>query len=229
MQEPEPDPWRRLLNEELAKGKGAEAADRIAPCDDKPHSAEENVFWTGTAMRSMQGELTETECVNVLNRCAHILPEERVAELREIYQRTGDIFEVHRFWQQRFLENLEKRWGKMPSDRMSMVIEEGWGETGRISGRSIIATKVPQNLPDWFDARTDAERRFHYCHCARVRQVFLMDRAEIPYTYCNCGGGFYRSNWERVIGRPVRVELLESLMKGDDRCSFSILLPDDVW
>lgn len=229
MSGPEPDPWRRILNEVLAKEKGAKLADRIASYDDEIHTPEENVHWTSCAIRSMLGELSEDECIDVLNRCAHVLPDERIAELRETFLRTGDIFQVHQLWQQRFLENLGMRYGTLPPEWMSIIIDEGWGEAGRIEGRMIIATKVPQNLPGWFKAGSDAERRYNYCHCARVRQVFHMTDGNIPHVYCNCGGGFYRSNWERVVGRPVRVELRESLMKGDGRCSFTIILPDDVW
>ncbi len=36
-----------------------------------------------------------------------------------------------------------------------------------------------------------------------------------------CGGGFYRFIWEYVLDAPVRVELLASVMGGDEICSFA--------
>jgi len=229
MRERSPDPWRRLLHDELQVLKGSEAADQMAPVEEGgSYSAAENVRWTARSMNAMELALQKDERIEVLNRCAHILPDERIAELRELFLNSHDIFQVHLLWQSHFLENLERRWGKLPPDWMARVIEEGWGEAGRIEGREIIATKVPQDLPGWFNAKSDAERRYRYCHCGRVRQVFLTDET-IPEVYCNCGGGFYRSNWGRVIGRPVKVELRASLMGGGDRCTFAIMLPDDIW
>jgi predicted hydrocarbon binding protein len=44
-------------------------------------------------------------------------------------------------------------------------------------------------------------------------------------TYCYCGAGWYQQLWDGIMGQPVRVEVLKSILQGDDRCSFAIHLP----
>jgi predicted hydrocarbon binding protein len=44
-------------------------------------------------------------------------------------------------------------------------------------------------------------------------------------TYCYCGAGFYQGIWEEILQQPVQVELLESVLKGDDVCKIAIYLP----
>ena len=229
MAEPKPDPWRFQLHMEISRLAGKEAASRIAPCGsiESQYTEEENVAWTVHAMKGMGTWLKEEESIAVLHRCCHTLPESRIVELRDHFRRTRDVRSLHQLWQRRFLEGLEEKWGMLPDDWARTVVEEGWGEVGKIEGRRIIVTKVPQDLPGWFHAMTPEEKRYCYCHCTRVRQVFLMEE-KIPSLYCNCGGGFYRSNWERVLGLPVKVTLRSSIMKGDPSCSFIITLPDGL-
>ena len=44
-------------------------------------------------------------------------------------------------------------------------------------------------------------------------------------TYCYCGAGWYQQLWDGIMGQPVRVEVLKSILQVDDRCSFAIHLP----
>jgi len=40
--------------------------------------------------------------------------------------------------------------------------------------------------------------------------------------------GFYKKPWQVALGRPVDVEVLESVLRGDSRCRFVIHLPLEV-
>ena len=44
----------------------------------------------------------------------------------------------------------------------------------------------------------------------------------LPQTYCYCGAGFYQGIWEEILGKPVRVEVLESVMTGGDVCQIAV-------
>jgi len=50
----------------------------------------------------------------------------------------------------------------------------------------------------------------------------------MPPTFCYCGAGWYRQQWEGAVGKPVQIEIVDSLLKGDDRCTFAIRLPDEL-
>ena len=43
-------------------------------------------------------------------------------------------------------------------------------------------------------------------------------------TYCRCSRGFVQWFWERILERPVQVDLLASCMSGAQECQFAIHL-----
>jgi predicted hydrocarbon binding protein len=47
-------------------------------------------------------------------------------------------------------------------------------------------------------------------------------------THCFCGSGWYDQLWEGILGKPVEIEVLQSILKGDDCCTFAITLPPGV-
>jgi len=74
-------------------------------------------------------------------------------------------------------------------------------------------------------AKNKDEKRKYYCHCSMVRNHL---KEGISPTFCYCGSGWYRQQWEGILGKPVRVKIQKSLLKDDDTCEFTIHLPPDV-
>jgi hypothetical protein len=60
------------------------------------------------------------------------------------------------------------------------------------------------------------------CFCSRISS--LPADMMISPTYCNCSQGYAEKFWEAVLGRPVKVELVQSAMTGADECKFTIHL-----
>jgi hypothetical protein len=89
----------------------------------------------------------------------------------------------------------------------------------------IISSKAPRDPKAFAAARDDAERRRAYCFCPLVRDN--LDRG-MPPSFCYCGAGWYRQQWEGALGAPVRIEIVESVLRGDARCTFAIHLPEDM-
>jgi len=58
------------------------------------------------------------------------------------------------------------------------------------------------------------------CYCALLRG--LSDDEKVSVTYCHCSKGFVKKFWENVLGRPVRVELMQSVVSGASECKFAI-------
>ena len=67
------------------------------------------------------------------------------------------------------------------------------------------------------------KQREYYCHCPRIREM-LRTGETLSAAYCYCGAGFYKKIWEEILQQPVKVEVLESLLKGDSVCKFAIHL-----
>ena len=60
------------------------------------------------------------------------------------------------------------------------------------------------------------------CFCGPMRALPEVEVAS-P-TYCLCSQAFVRAFWEGVLGRPVRVEVLETALTGAPECRFRITL-----
>jgi len=57
-----------------------------------------------------------------------------------------------------------------------------------------------------------------YCMCPVVES----GPARLSPTYCQCSAGYVRESFERLTGRPCRVQVLESLRTGGSSCRFRI-------
>jgi hypothetical protein len=60
------------------------------------------------------------------------------------------------------------------------------------------------------------------CYCSLLRGLPSDD--EMSRTYCHCAEGFVKSYWQEVLGRPLKVELLQSAISGAQDCRFAIHL-----
>lgn len=60
------------------------------------------------------------------------------------------------------------------------------------------------------------------CYCSLLRGLPADER--ISLTYCHCSKGFVKKFWEGVLERPVKVELIQSVVSGAQECKFAIYL-----
>jgi predicted transcriptional regulator YdeE len=60
------------------------------------------------------------------------------------------------------------------------------------------------------------------CYCSLINA--LPDGVNASPTYCQCARAFTEQHWRYVLGRPVKVELGETAIKGSDECKFIIHL-----
>ncbi|RPJ55480.1 MAG: hypothetical protein EHM23_26100 [Acidobacteria bacterium] len=57
-----------------------------------------------------------------------------------------------------------------------------------------------------------------YCLCPILEDA----PKDISPTYCLCSVGYVREIFERQIGKPVQVELIDSVLRGAKGCSFKV-------
>ncbi len=58
------------------------------------------------------------------------------------------------------------------------------------------------------------------CFCGLVNS--LPEGETISPTYCQCSVAFVETWWSAIVGKPVKVQILESAITGSDKCSFRI-------
>ena len=104
-------------------------------------------------------------------------------------------------------------------------------------GRSVTekATRLYQesaNIDDWLARMNEngiggghLSRRgkritavYDKCYCGSVSQT----REPFSNTFCHCSSGWLKQLFEQVLGFPVEVSLIGSIIQGDKRCEFVI-------
>ncbi len=63
------------------------------------------------------------------------------------------------------------------------------------------------------------------CYC--VIWKGLPKDENVSPTWCQCSKGFVIKLWEAYVGRPVKVELLESCISGANECRFKVYLKEN--
>ncbi len=58
------------------------------------------------------------------------------------------------------------------------------------------------------------------CYCALLRGLPADEKVSI--TYCHCSQGFVGKLWEKVLERPVKVDLIQSVVTGAHECKFEV-------
>ena len=165
-------------------------------------SQDEKAQWIKCVLKELDKVANNYQKFDILSSCAHEFSQKRIDKLRDIYLESGDIDAV-----------LEE----MHNDFL-------WYENPTRRGRVIYTTKIPYNLEGYKNAKTQEDKKLNYCHCSLIRDYW---NEGISPTFCNCSAGWYRQIWEGIIKKPVRIEILKSLLKGDEICEFAIHLPLD--
>jgi hypothetical protein len=199
--------WGRLIDEYGGPGlsesvlEGHEGLAEVTP--------EERAAWSRRATERLAEavpNMATREKIMTARACVFVeeFGEEPLLELRKIYKETGD---------------LEAVFDAMERDREKHT-------RPYLDGDIIVEVKAPRDGEAFAAAETPEERRVAYCHCPLARTGAVA--SPVPEPYCYCGGGWYKDIWEFIVEKPARVEVLRSVMRGDDDCAFAIHLPPDA-
>lgn len=85
-------------------------------------------------------------------------------------------------------------------------------------GNIIYITKAPAFPEEYKKAKTQEEKRYYFCHCEYARAA----DSDLSPTYCYCGAGWCQRIWEEILGRPVKIEIVESVLQGGKVCKFAV-------
>lgn len=198
--------WDRLFAEGAEKVLGADARrtliqgiESISP----ESSFDDYIAWIQGAIARLDALTNDNEkkC-QVVSHCAHVFPQKRIDHLRTIYEQSAfdDIL-------------------------LEMYNDDFWYEKPVRRGNMLHMRKNPFNLEGYTNACSPAERRKAYCHCSFVRPYLNDLPSKLSPTFCFCGVGWYRRLWEGILSQPVKIELVETLLKGNDQCTLTITLP----
>jgi hypothetical protein len=163
------------------------------------------------------------------------LPDESYAKERELYLSCQDVDEYIARKKQGFVAQLAacQHEGRLffaqevTAEVLAFVRDEPEIGGGVRAGNVVYETKIPFLTKEYLAETDPALKRYYYCHCPWAREA-IRSGEEVAPIFCNCSAGFHKKPWEAALGRRIQVDVLESVLNGDDRCRFAIHLPETV-
>jgi hypothetical protein len=206
-------PWEILFRDSLEEVLGASIAGNVLEaCSsiDSTSSLDERFEHIRDAILRLEGSTEDVDRYDCISRCAHVFPPGQIRKLSAVFDSASAA-------------------GLSTLDAVDRVIafmdaDPGWGEGASREGRTIFTAKGPRDREEFEAARTPGEKAEASCFCPIIRKKLSEG---MPGSFCYCGAGWYRQQWEGATGMPVRVEILSSLLAGDPECRFAIHLPPE--
>ena len=186
---------------------------------------ETGIPWTIAAMERLREHVDESTAREIMIGCACQHPKGQLLEAKHAYA-GGGLEAAHAVLQKQFEIFLREEL-KLGGRLINEIFSRNWGLAGVIVDGKVLVTKIPKsaNLLPYLNEPDPEKRRLLYCHCPRVRDIIGTGQ-ELDPVYCYCGAGFYKGIWEEITGQPVTVEVIKSVIKGDEVCSFLITFND---
>ncbi len=97
-----------------------------------------------------------------------------------------------------------------------------------VDGSVMLNTKIPYATKEFMEAEDPKMKRYYTCHCPFAREAIIKGDTDIPLDWCYCSGGFQKFGYDVIFGEETEVEVLESVLTGDERCRFAIKIPDRI-
>jgi hypothetical protein len=182
----------------------------------------------------MEDELTPEQCRKVLTWNYHEIPEESFLEKKKRFEKAESIDDFLANEHRALIEELQscsssgRVWyeQEVTQEFLDHVISNQMLQTGVRQGDRIICEKVPFDPKNYYKEKDQRMRRYYNCHCPLVRSAIKKGKPKVSPTFCYCSAGYTKLPWDVIFEQSVEAEVLESVLAGDDRCVFSIKIPE---
>lgn len=217
-----------VIRDEVFAGIGV--APYGTPSPDKP-------AYMHPVLERLEARVGHDACSDLLSGCLRDLPDEHYESARGRYRLAGDIDSYLGQRRESFIAELEEcqREGRpfyaqeITDEVLEFVRRDPEMGGGRRQGSVVYETKIPYMTKQYLTETDPTLKRYYACHCPWARDAIKDGNVRLVETLCQCSGGFHKKPLEAVFERTLRVEVLESILKGDDRCRFAIYLPNDAF
>ncbi|MBN1858413.1 GyrI-like domain-containing protein [Candidatus Bipolaricaulota bacterium] len=148
----------------------------------------------------------------VLNHCAHHYPRIELDRMRAVYEEIGDL--------SAFIDRLAADKALFPA---RIWVESYDGQP---------AAYIERCIPPWqreaYEKAEDPKmKRYYACFCPVAREAIRRDEP-LSASFCNCSGGWFVQMWEAILDRRLRVDVVDSVLEGNERCVFRVHLPQEL-
>ncbi len=186
-------------------------------------------------LEALHEVLGQNGMIKVLAGNHHRLEPDQFDQEKELYAAAGSMAEYLRDKHMRLTARLRehcesgKLWFEqvITPEVVDYVRENQNIQTGVFADGAVTITKIPY-APDRWIKETDPILKRHYaCHCPFVRSAILSG-TEVSPLWCYCSGGFTKLLFDHIFGQELEVEMLCSVLAGDQECRFRVKLPPGV-
>ena len=189
--------WPNRLSKALKEIVGEDIRDRIISEWNDNTSPEDKADWTKQTLEKLDALIPDKKTrIDVLARCScACFDEDKMAPLRELYRKSGDIDEL-----------------------LDAMYQNPFYVRPRREGNRIFFTKMPFDAEAHTKASSPEERCRTYCHCEWAQAA----TRKMSLTHCYCGAGWYKAIMEGILERPVEIDISKSVLQGDDVCEIMV-------
>lgn len=193
----------------------------------------EKPIYTRAVLDRLDQRLEPDAITALLKECLRDLPEAMYADIRRQYQDAKDIDDFLQKQGDAFLAQMESlsEQGKpffsqpVTAETLAYLRQHPEISHGERAGNVIYEVKIPFQTDRVLHSGDAIERKYYTCHCPWARESLRNPEKTVPASFCNCSAGFHKRKWELIFEQPLQVEVVESILQGDERCRFAIYLP----
>jgi hypothetical protein len=189
---------------------------------------------TKELMERMEAKLGEETTKEILLSGPHAGPKEEYLHERKMFLASGGIDDFLEKRHSAYVDLLEKHMKEktlyftqeIDEEVLDYVRNTPTCQNGVRDGDMIYVTKIPYMAKKYLHEKDDRRKRYYYCHCPWVREAILSD-LEVPSNFCYCSAAFEKRPWDVIFDQPVKVDVVETVLRGDLICKFAIHIPKD--
>jgi predicted hydrocarbon binding protein len=223
--------WQTKLTKNIEAKVSEEIAKEVLEGNEllSDKTTREEIFeWSNLALDKLEKVVSQDDLHEIMLACACHYPKDDLQVYKKLLEETSDLDLVLAEMEKKFSSFL-KNVLQLDEKYINLIKGHKMGFAGeRTEKNTIIATKIPKSsyVKDYFDSEDPNVKRALYCHCPRIRDMLQDPKKTLPEAYCYCGAGFYQNIWEEITGKPVKVEILETVIHGGDVCKIAIHLSE---
>lgn len=189
---------------------------------------------TKKVMERLEEKLDKEKCRDVLSSNLHFVPDEAYMPSKKAFQESESIDDFLNNRHKEYVEELSEHAKKktlyytqeVDDEVVEYVRKTPTCQVGVRDGNMIYVTKIPYMTKKYLHEKDEKMKRYYACHCPWVREA-IKSGMEISPEFCYCSAGFEKRLWDVIFERPVKADVLQTVLKGDIICRFGIHIPKE--
>ncbi len=188
------------------------------------------------ALQKLEAAIGQDPCKKILASGLRDLPDEEYQDAKNKYLECGNIDEYLKRKGDEFIEELKEIKDshglffnqEITDEVIAFVESQPEIRQGVRVGNVIYEMKIPYQAKEYLAETNPDKKRYYFCHCPWAKSSLKDGASSMTPIFCNCSAAYHKKPYDVIFGRPLKAEVLESVLLGDMRCRFAIYLPEEA-